>query len=307
MTIDSAHVPTPEFRAQLEWEVTRAARRQGRLGAQARTRRRLRAAAVVAVSVAVGTMTGLASAQVRDVARRDSLLTEAQVELRMAQIRLDLSRSIYEDAVKKVKVGAASTESLLDVEAELRAMEGHVARAALNIDEIRASLQVARDELNAPLVDGRDFVKERMQIDLRSAQAQLLAAERTLREVEPRVRAGAAPDIARVEAELGVERARRPLAILAERLSLRQEFIEKGTPADQLFTRLEVAELKQDARLAQRALDLARLRLTRLEGLRAAGAVAEIELLRARVEAKERELELSRVAMQLRRLDLKKP
>jgi outer membrane protein TolC len=166
---------------------------------------------------------------------------------------------------------------------------------------------VPRDELNAPLVDGRDFVKERIQLDLQGAQQQLTAAERVLTEVEPRVRAGVVSEIARSESQLAVERARAALAVLADRWTLRREFVEKNTPADQLMNRFEAASIRQDIRVARAALDLAQMRLKKLEDMRTAGVVAEVEVLRARVEVKERELQLQRAAMQLRRLDRASP
>jgi outer membrane protein TolC len=248
-------------------------------------------------------MAGLASAQVRDVARRDSLLDAAKTDLALMQLRLEMAQAALADASKKVKVGAASTETLISAEAELRDLQARVSRLTLNIEEIKSSLQVARDELNAPLVDGRDFVKERIQLDLMAAQQQLIAAERTYSEVEPRVRAGVVTEVARVEAQLAVERARAGLAVLADRLALRREFVEKNTPADQLMNRLEASTLRQDTRVAQAALALAQMRLKRLEDMHTAGAVADVEVLRAQLEVKERELELQRAAAQLRRLD----
>jgi hypothetical protein len=304
MTPDTPTSPSPAFRAHLEWEVTRAFRRHARLGTRKRERRGrwMRAAMLVGVSVAVGTTAGLASAQVRDAARRDSLLDAASAELTLTRLRLQLAQAAFADVMKKVKIGAASTEGMTLAEKDLRAMEARLLKAQLNMEEIRATSLAARDELNAPLVDGRDFVLERIQLDLRDAQQQLAAAERAYETVVSRVRVGMATEVAQGEAQLDVERARRALALLAERLNLRREFVQSATPAEQLVTRLDATQVRLDALLAQKSMELARLRLKTLENQRLAGVAEELDVMRARLELKERELELSRLAAQLQRL-----
>ena len=309
MTSESTNSPSPAFRSQLEWEVTRAFRREARLGARKRERRQrwLRAAMLAVVSVAVGATAGLASAQVRESARRDSLLDAAKAELSLTQLRLQLAQAAFADVTKKIKIGAASSEGLVQAERDLRSMEARLAKSQLNILEIQATSLAARDELNAPLVNGRDFVLERIQFDLQEAQQQLVAAEAAFSNTESRFRAGVATELARAEAQLDLERARRALALLAERMTLRREFVQRATPADQLTTRLGATELRLDALLAQKTLELSRSRLEMVEKQRAIGAAEEIDVMRARLEVKERELDLQRLAIQLQRLNRTPP
>ena len=186
-------------------------------------------------------------------------------------------------------------------------MEARLAKSQLDIEEIRATSLAPRDELNAPLVNGRDFVLERIQFDLREAQQQLVAAEAALANTESRFRTGIATQVSQAEAQFEVERARRALALLAERVNLRREFVERATPADQLTTRLGATEVRLDALLAQTALELARLRLSYIENQRAIGSAEEVDVLRARVDVKERELVLQRLAAQLKRLSRTPP
>ena len=65
-------------------------------------------------------------------------------------------------------------------------------RARYNIEEITATSQPPRDELSAPLVGGRDFVKDRIMLDLAAAQERLTTAEKVYSETERRARVGAA-------------------------------------------------------------------------------------------------------------------
>jgi hypothetical protein len=306
MTNDMLNDPTPEFRAHLESEISRAYRRQIRLGAPGPAREprrgRLRAVGLLAICVAVGTASGIVSAQARDFARRDSLLEAARAELAIMALRLDIARAQFESASQKARIGALDGQGVASAESELRSMETRAARAKLNIEEIEVSSQAPRDELSAPLVNGRDFVTERIRLDLVNAQQQLTLAEGAVGTIEGRVRAGAVSELSRGEAQVHVERARRALAVLAERLSLRREFLEKATPADELSRRLEAAQLRQDVRVAEQALALARARAANVDRQRAVGAATELDALRARMDVMEREVELSLLMTQLRRI-----
>jgi len=94
MSIDDMHRPTTDFREHLEWEVVSAFRRQQRLNARhhAQLSRWLRAAAIVIVSVAIGASATLASAQIRQDARRDSLIDAAAADYTLAALRLQIAR-----------------------------------------------------------------------------------------------------------------------------------------------------------------------------------------------------------------------
>jgi hypothetical protein len=304
MTNEMMDTPTPEFRAQLESEISRAYRRETRLGGPDREppRRRLRGVGLLAACLALGAASGIVSAQARDFARRDSLLDAARAELAIMTLRLDLARVRVVEASRKASIGALDPDGVASAESELRSMEARAARVKLNIDEIGMGSQPPRDELNAPLVGGRDFVTERIRLDLADAQQQLELAERMLRLVARRVRVGSASELARSEAQLQVARASVALATLGERLSLRREFVEKGTPADELAKRLETARLRQDIRVAQQALELAQARAANVDRQRAVGTATELDAMRAHIEVKERELELSQLITQLQRV-----
>lgn len=295
MTSEIQHQPTPEFRDYLEGEITSAFRRH-------RSFARLRAVAVVIGSLAVGTTAGLASAQIREGAQRDSLLEAAMSDMSLAGLRLELARALVADVSAKVKVGVAGPATLAAAESELRGMEAEALRAKLNVDEIRATSLPARDELNAPLVGARDFVTERMQLDLLLAQQRLMAAEQAFAETERQVRVGAVGDMALLDAGLAVTRARSALGTLAERRKLRKEFVEQGTGGEQLTRRFQQAQARHDAFVAQETVKVLHQRLDAVRKQHRVGAASDLDVLRAEVELKEQEAELQLLVRQLREL-----
>lgn len=295
MTTEIMHQPTPEFRDYLEGEITREFRRH-------RSFARLRYAAILVATLAAGTTAGLASAQIRENAQRDSLLETAQSDLALAGLRLELARTRLADVNSKFQAGVVGRMSIGAAESELRQMEAQAARAKLNIEEIRASSLPPRDELNAPLVGRRDFVTERMTLDLFTAQQQMTAAEQALSDAERQFRVGAVPELAVQDAKLELTRARAALGTLAERRKLRKEFIDQGTAVDQLNRRFQQAQVRFDAMVAQEAVNVLRQRLEALRKQHAIGAASELDVLRAEIDLKEREAELQLLARQLREL-----
>lgn len=222
----------------------------------------------------------------------------------LAALRLELARAGLADVSAKVKVGLLHASALAPAEAEVRSMEAQAMRSRLNVEEIRTTARPPRDELNAPLVGARDYVIERLQLDLMIAQQRLTAAEEARTETARRARVGAGTDLERLDADVAVARATGALATLAERRKLRREFVERGTPGDQLTRRLHQTQLRHDAFIAQQALGAARQRLELIRAQRAVGAATELDQLRAEVELREREAELAHLARQLRTLEL---
>lgn len=298
MTTDITHQPTPEFRDYLEGEITHAWRRE-------RSFARLRSFVVALACLAAGTTAGLASAQIRESAQRDSLLEAALADLQLAQVRLVLARARQVHVSSQAKAGLVGTASTAPAELELRDMESAAVRAQLNVEEIRATSLPPRDDLNAPVAGSRDFVLERLQLDLLAAQQRLTAAEQAHAEVARQVRVGTVSALLSLDAGLEVVRARAALGTLVERRTLRQEFIERSTPVDELMRRFEQVRLRHDAMVAQEAVKASTQRLDAVRKQHAIGAAAELEVLRAEIQLKERQIELMLLMRQLKDIKTK--
>lgn len=112
-------------------------------------------------------------------------------DMALAATRLELAQAQHTDVTNKIKVGVLAASALSAAQAELRTMEAAAMRARLNVEEIKATAIPPRDDLNAPLVGGRDFVSQRIQLDLAVAQGRLTATEKALAEADRRERVGA--------------------------------------------------------------------------------------------------------------------
>jgi len=299
------HEPTPEFRSFLEAEITRALRREARFDRTVRgaPRRRLRSAAIIVATLALGAAAGAAPAQIQDARQRERLLSAAQAEERLAVLRLEIARAAYEDARRGFEVGLVGRASLAAADAERRAAEASVLRIRLDQEEIRATAAPPRDDIAAPMVGSRDFVSERLRLELPAAQQRLTAAEQEAAEVERRYQVGAVHRLALLDAQAEVARAKRELQRLAGKLDLRQAFLQQGLSVAEVENRLARLELLNDAELARQLHAVAEERLEDLRQRHAVGLVDRIEVMRAEVDVLKRAAELQAISRRLEAID----
>lgn len=291
--------PSDEFRARLEAEILRRHREPAAEAHRSIKRgTRLRSAVIASIALILGATAGFASAQIGRNAQRDSLLAAARADAEVADAQRDLARAEIREVERKLQLGLVGWDTSYQANVVLADAERRSNRLALDIEEIAATGASPRDELNAPVVAGRDFVKLRIEADLAAAQARLRSADAAQRMAEARMQAGlapnasgtAVPDVATVRAEM---------AILAEKLALRAEFLKNGTSIEELTRRLHLARLKQEANVLQQQLATAKDRLARVERQHALGVAGEIELLRAKLEVRETELGIQKMQEQL--------
>jgi hypothetical protein len=295
-----AHEPTPEFRAHLEWQIETSLRRESRFAAPVTGRaRQLGGALVVIAALAMGGIAGIAAGQVQDARKRDQLMETARSEQALAQLRLELAQANYARARSQFEVGAVGRETVLDAEQQVQAMQIAVSRVHLDLDEIQATSAAPRDDLDAPLVGRRDFVKERLALELQTAQQALTAAEQNATQAVQRVNVGVAPQAAQLQAEAEVATARFRLQQLMANLSLRQRYLKGEIQADALATAARESELKLQLARAQLEISMSRTRLEQLRRQVEVGQAGELDLKRSEVQLMERQLELKQIQQEL--------
>lgn len=297
-TMATPHSPTPEFRAALEHRILMALGTDVTMSPARHTHRRdrLRIAAVLALGMLLGIGTQFASAQVRDARQRSELESALNVDLQVAAMRMQVARANHERVRSAYEAGALSQQSLLEAAAELHAAELDVVRLQLDVDEVKATSTAPRDELWAPLVNGRDFVVERLRLAAAAAQAALKSAEEVANDAQRRFDVGAVSETAVAEARLKAAEARRNFQVIAQQLSLRDDVLRQQLATDDVARRVQRFEVTADLMLARKRLELASARLELLRQRARAGAVDELDVKRAEVDVLERQVDLQRLS-----------
>ena len=294
------HEPSPEFRAHLQWQIETALRRESRLAAPVNSRiPRLHGAIAVVIALAVGGMAGVASGHVQDARQRNSLVESVHAQMQLAQTRLALAQSEYRDVKDRYETGLAGRESVMAAEQQVRAMQAALARLQLDLQEIQATAAPPRDTLDAPLVGQRDFVRDRLMLEMQRVQRALQTAEDLVAALRSRAEIGTAPRATVAEAEADVARVRADMALLQSKLDLRQRHLRGEISHEQLAGTLRRTELTLALHRAQQEITLGRERVTQLRRQAAVGLTAELEVKRAEVELLEREIELQGIRREL--------
>jgi len=295
--------PRPEFRAHLEWQVQSALRRESRFAAPA-GRRRPTLGAVVAFVAAVALGAGVvgASGEIQDARERGALIEATRSEEALAKLRIDLARAAYQDAQRKYEVGTAGRETVQAAEDELRAMEASLKRLAIDVEEIQATAKAPRNDLEAPLVGKRDFVSERMALELQSAQRAMVAAEQMMAEIKRRFDVGVSTPMARLQAETELMQTRLRLEQLRDTLELRRRALAGAVKQEEIRSSLRRIELTLETRRIELDMQLARARVDELRTRVNVGTASEIELKRAELELLERQTDLKRVRQEIEKL-----
>jgi outer membrane protein TolC len=265
--------------------------------------RRWLGALVVVAAVVAGGIGGIASERVQDARERDRLIESIQSELELAQLRLNLARTDYEDTRRRFEVGMTDRESLEAAERRLREMQTAIAKLQLDIAEIRATAAAPRNELDAPLVGQRDFVRERVALELENAQRALVAAERAVEDGRRRVEIGTASRGALLRAETELAQARAEMQRLRMQLDIRQRALRGEIKAEEIARTVRLATFTLQLERAQREIEIARARLVEVRRLVEVGTAAPLDAKRAEVELLEREMELKRLRQELETLD----
>ena len=295
-----SHEPTPEFRAHLEWQVQSALRREMRFAAATgRPAARLRNAVVVLAALVVGGISGVASGEFQDARRKDLLIESTRSEEALVRLRVDLARAGYDEVRGLVEIGRATPLELKRAEVELRAMETALARLRLDLEEIQISSTAPRNDLQAPLIGTRDFVRERLQLELAHALSGLAAAEQGLSQVQGRFDVGTAPRAALLQAQTELSQTRGRIEQLRSTIDLRQRFLKGEIKAEALSSAFRRMELKLQGERLDRELTIARARVDDVRSLVEIGRATPLELKRAEVELLEREVELKRIHREL--------
>jgi hypothetical protein len=295
-----AHEPTPEFRAHLEWQIETALRRESRLARPVTGQaRRMVAALIVVAALATGGIAGIAAGRVQDARQRDQLIEVARSEEAVVRLRLELAQANYDRARRQFEVGTVGRESVRDAEQQLQSMKAAAMRIQLDMEEIRATSAAPRNDLDAPLVGQRDFVKDRLTLDLQTAQQALAAAEQNAAQVTERFKVGVAPRAAQLQAEAELAVARDRLQQLIGTLDLRQRYLKGEIKADALAGVARMSELRLQLARSQLELNLMRARLDEVRRQVAVGQASELDLKRSEVDLLERQMEMKRIQQEI--------
>ncbi|MDA1264263.1 MAG: hypothetical protein O2816_04200 [Planctomycetota bacterium] len=295
--------PDPEFVERLEWQLRTASRRQGRFARPIPSVpvRAIRTGVLVLLCVLGGAGAVIAAEHAQDEERKRHLIEKLQIEVEMAQLRVEHAQTTLARTLQLVETGLVSSGEVSEDEERVAARRMDLSLIEFDLREVQVTGVEPNTALSAPLVGEDDLVAKRLVVRIELAKVRLAkiaeryARSRQLAESGIINRRELAGETARIEMVRG------DLTAIEEQLGIRSKFVKGELDAD------EVALLQRRS-TARRAV---RQRMLAIEGLAEKLEVTrrleesgfaygeqralELELKLARSELRLAELELARL------------
>lgn len=304
MTID-VHEPTPEFTRYLEWQVTSALRRHDRFAEPVRAgyARYMAAAAVIVISILIGAGGVAAAGKIQDNQQKQRLVAQQQLEVNLAQMQLELARKALDDAKRRVDTGVAAPADGVAAERDLRAAQLNLERARLNVDEVSQSSRPVQDEVTSPLVNGRDFVAERLRLEATEAALAAELRQRQAQQAKTRHDVGLATELELLESQAALGRAADEMRAIQERMALRAKFLAGDISVENAIRQRQLLAARAELRAAESALAIAMKRLALVKDRTAVGLAGEMDLLKAQLEMLSRQQDVEALKARIQALE----
>ena len=232
----TGHEPNPEFISGLESQLASELRRQqrfGSIGRPGKSARISKTAVLFVLCVAVGVAAAKTVEHIEASQQKALLLARVETTIELLQSRQSVAQEVVNRVEERVEAGLLHSKELEEAVHRSDLLERELDRAYLDLDEVHVTGQAPRDELHAPLQEGRDFVTERLQVEYRavSATAEPIASRRA--RMMKLVEAGLAHQSQMDPIDLELERVDQQLEDVQNRLDLRAAFLSGEVTAKQ--------------------------------------------------------------------------
>jgi hypothetical protein len=307
MKMQKKHEPDSSFTEKLEWQLGTELRRQNRdHAARTSPRRLLGLGALVMISVVFGAGAMAASQQMEESWRRELLEASLDVRLDLAMRRLDMQLEELGRVRERVEQGLIDEREITYFELQIAEAETEAKTLDLEREELRLSGRQPVGKVSSPLVDGRDFVSERIHARMALQQRHLDLMQSELDREIDRFQLGLIQEQDVLGREMAVQEAEAALIVLQQELQIRREFVDAEISAVEAELRVLQAESERKERLLNQQMELVLLQMERVQaeidaGLVSPTAGAQAELHVAELEA---ELMLAQIELQVLRREL---
>jgi outer membrane protein TolC len=299
------HEPSDEFVATLEREISRDIRRRHQPVPWPHWLPQTRMAATLALIVLMVASMGIGAAAMaagyaaQSSERRNQLTTSYEQRADLARQRLVVANDELKAAERQVSVGMAGTMGVFEGRMKVAEAEAQLASLQLQLEEIRITRLEPRNELSAPRVSGRDFVTERLRLDMSVPQAALLVEHERQREAEKRFQVGMADGFDVASAQARVVEVEAAIDTFRRKLDIRQRFLAGSVDAVEAELRVLEAEAEQRTTSLRPKIDLARKEIQRITGRVDVGTATNVQLSEATLRRLQLETDLAKADLDL--------
>ncbi|UCE39913.1 MAG: hypothetical protein JSV17_10535 [Candidatus Aminicenantes bacterium] len=294
--------PDGQFVEKLEWQLSSEFRRASRLtsstGKIAVPRR------MVAIAITVGVLiTGVAVTKaadyIKDSWKKKIEMARVETEVELKKVKLESIRKMASIAKTRVSNGLIREDEYQAMKIAVKNAELAFKRSLLNLDEVRMSGEIPRNELYAPMVGGRDFVSERLKTEIN--QVELVLEQFMIH--QGRIDQLIEQNLARKDEvehfQTEITKQKMMIDKIQDRLDLRTRFLAGEITAQEVEIKDRMTGAERNLHLAQSKVETLKRQLKRRQALAAQGTISHREFMQLQyaLDAAQAELKLATLEM----------
>ncbi len=247
-------------------------------------------AVIVIVSMALGGGMVAAAYQAQSAGEKGALVDLYAQRVKLAERQAELAQQRLSTTEQRVAVGGETQTALEDVRAQAQAAAGELRTVTLQLEEVRASGREPQDSLSAPRVGSRDFVTERLRVQLDTSAAAARAGELGLKFARVRMNNGLANNVEVQTAGARFFGVQAALTALQKKMQIRETFLAGRASAALTDLRGLEVDAEQRRTTLTREIELATDVIRDLKARVEIGTMAPIDVAQAEVRLRELEL-----------------
>lgn len=302
------HEPSKEFIDRLELEIGGEVRRRNRHARvppwmpQSGKTAALALTGIVLVSMAFGAAGVAAAYQVQTSQRRDDLISGLEQRAGVARQVWKLATDAQTSMERRISLGQGNQNDVLEAREKVAEAEAQVKSIESQIEEVRLTGREASSEISAPIVKGRDFVSERLQIQMAVPRAVLEFERLRLRDLERALSIGAGSPLEVEQARSRVSEVNAGVEAFRKKLEIRQQFLARKIDAATAELRVLEAEAEHREMALAPKIELARKESQSTDTRVRIGAASPMDQAEAAMRLEELEMERARANLDLARV-----
>jgi hypothetical protein len=297
------HQPSSEFVGKLEWEINREVRRRNRSPQpQSRAKAALAVTGLMLVSMGLGGAAVAAAYQAQGKQNRDALISGLESRAGLARETLKLATEKQQNTERMVHLGLVANQENLEGRVKVAEDDAQLKSLESQIEEVRITGREPATGISSPPISGRDFVGERLRIDMSVPQAALDLDQSRLRLLEK----GAALGIVALP-ELDAARTRTAELETAvegfqKKIEIRQTFLAHKINAAAAELRVLEIEAGQRQKALAPKVEMARKELQNTTARVRMGLASSVDQAEAALRLQQVETELAQADLDLARV-----
>jgi hypothetical protein len=261
---------------------------------------------MVAIAVTIGVlMTGVAVTKaadyIKDSWRKKIEIARVETDIIMKKAHHESASEAALQAKKRFSNGLIREEEFLTIKFAADRAELDWKRSLLNLEEVKMSGEIPRNELHAPMVGGRDFVSERLMLERMGVEMGLHLYRRQLERFKQMAEEGLIHDYELVQMLMEIANQEVTLYKIHKRLNLRTSFLAGEITAREVEIEDRMTGAERNLHIAQTKVKSLKEQLKRLKALESQGNVTHIEVVQLQyaLDAAQAELKLAALEMDI--------